>query len=191
MTVARTSEEHTHPTEAHKAACPVCNPDKTVPELNTAYAQRTSKPSNEQLEEALSALERSYFRVWAKTPDENGYVAGNVNVRHLVTLYLWARGNKPTPHETPDALAEVLACLEPKEPGWHSVHVIEGKGERFWNALSDAFANRQNAQKAKALPEPGPDLACEGFVPDPHSRFCDKCGYPQHEHRRAKNGGAE
>jgi len=50
--------------------------------------------------------------------------------------------------ETPDALAEVLACLEPKEPGWHSVHVIEGKGERFWNALSDAFANRQNAQKA-------------------------------------------
>jgi hypothetical protein len=26
-----------HPSEAHKAACPVCNPTKTVPELNLAY----------------------------------------------------------------------------------------------------------------------------------------------------------
>jgi hypothetical protein len=35
-------DEHTHPSPAHRDACPVCNPDKTVPELSAAYAQRTS-----------------------------------------------------------------------------------------------------------------------------------------------------
>jgi hypothetical protein len=38
-----TSDEHTHPSEAHKAGCPVCNPDKTVPQLNAAYVALTSK----------------------------------------------------------------------------------------------------------------------------------------------------
>lgn len=32
-------DEHTHPSPAHRAACPVCHPDKTVPELNEAYRQ--------------------------------------------------------------------------------------------------------------------------------------------------------
>jgi hypothetical protein len=32
-----------HPSAAHQAACPLCNPTKTVPELNQAYADRTSK----------------------------------------------------------------------------------------------------------------------------------------------------
>jgi len=33
---------HYHPTAAHKEACPLCRPNKTVPELNAAYiaAQR-------------------------------------------------------------------------------------------------------------------------------------------------------
>lgn len=31
-----------HLTAALKAACPVCNPDKTVPQLNAAYAAVTS-----------------------------------------------------------------------------------------------------------------------------------------------------
>jgi hypothetical protein len=47
------------------------------------------------------------------------------------------------------------------------------------------------AEKAKALPEPGPDLACKEFVPDPYTKFCDKCGYPRHEHRRQVNGSGE
>lgn len=29
-------------------------------------------------------------------------------------------------------------------------------------------------------------LACEQFEPDPHSRFCNKCGYEQGAHRRAR-----
>ena len=29
--------EHTHPSAAHRAACPVCNPNKTVPQLNDDY----------------------------------------------------------------------------------------------------------------------------------------------------------
>lgn len=37
-------------------------------------------------------------------------------------------------------------------------------------------------------PAPGPDLACEGFVPDPHSQFCDRCGYPEREHRKPAAG---
>jgi hypothetical protein len=45
---------------------------------------------------------------------------------------------------------------------------------------------RKDTGKATALP--GPDLSCEGFVPDPHSRFCDRCGYPEREHRRAQKG---
>lgn len=28
------------------------------------------------------------------------------------------------------------------------------------------------------------DLACEEYIEDPHSRFCDRCGYPEREHRR-------
>jgi len=65
------------------------------------------------------------------------------------------------------ALAEVLACLEPKEPGWHSVHVIEGKGERFWNALSDAFANRQNAQKASEQPKVAYNSNGDAYLVEP------------------------
>lgn len=42
MSVDRTEDEHSHPSPAHKAACPVCNPDKTVPQLNAAYAQVSS-----------------------------------------------------------------------------------------------------------------------------------------------------
>jgi len=34
-----TADEHSHPSTAHKAGCPVCNPGKTVPELNEAYRQ--------------------------------------------------------------------------------------------------------------------------------------------------------
>jgi hypothetical protein len=41
MTEHRTEDEHKHPSPAHKAACPVCNPGKTVPELNEAYRQET------------------------------------------------------------------------------------------------------------------------------------------------------
>lgn len=32
-------DEHKHPSPARKAGCPVCNPGKTVPELNEAYRQ--------------------------------------------------------------------------------------------------------------------------------------------------------
>lgn len=28
------------------------------------------------------------------------------------------------------------------------------------------------------------DLACESYIEDPHSRFCDTCGYPEREHKR-------
>lgn len=29
-----------------------------------------------------------------------------------------------------------------------------------------------------------PDLTCESYIEDPHSRFCDRCGYPEREHKR-------
>lgn len=38
--------EHGHPTTAHRDACPVCNPDKTVPQLNEAF--RTSNQAAPQ-----------------------------------------------------------------------------------------------------------------------------------------------
>jgi hypothetical protein len=41
MTDPLPEDEHKHPSPAHKAACPVCNPGKTVPELNEAYRQET------------------------------------------------------------------------------------------------------------------------------------------------------
>jgi hypothetical protein len=60
------------------------------------------------------------------------------------------------------------------------------------NALQDKVHEDTGAVRAaqpvKAIALPGPDLSCEGFVPDPHSRFCDRCGYPEREHRRAQNG---
>lgn len=28
------------------------------------------------------------------------------------------------------------------------------------------------------------DLTCEEYFEDPHSRFCDRCGYPEREHKR-------
>lgn len=31
--------EHQHSSPAHRAACPVCNPNKTVPELNHAFSR--------------------------------------------------------------------------------------------------------------------------------------------------------
>lgn len=46
-----TTDDHTHPSPAHKAGCPVCNPDKTVPELNDAY-----RASNDLLERAVDFL---------------------------------------------------------------------------------------------------------------------------------------
>lgn len=61
MTVVQTSDEnHSHPSAAHKAACPVCNPDKTVPQLNAAYAQVSS---NERplLAAATALLESRYW----------------------------------------------------------------------------------------------------------------------------------
>jgi len=39
MTDQLTEDEHSHLRTAHKAGCPVCNPGKTVPELNEAYRQ--------------------------------------------------------------------------------------------------------------------------------------------------------
>lgn len=35
--------DNSHPDEAHKAACPSCNPTLTVPELNAAYARERAK----------------------------------------------------------------------------------------------------------------------------------------------------
>lgn len=43
-----TPGEHGHPTTAHRDACPVCNPDKTVPQLNEAFR------SSNELTDALS-----------------------------------------------------------------------------------------------------------------------------------------
>lgn len=37
---------HNHASSAEKAACPVCNPDKTVPQLNDAYRAEVARPSN-------------------------------------------------------------------------------------------------------------------------------------------------
>lgn len=37
------ADNSSHPSEAHKAACPACNPDKTVPELNRAFELKSSK----------------------------------------------------------------------------------------------------------------------------------------------------
>lgn len=45
---------HSHPSEAHRAACPVCHPDKTVPELNEAYRRvKAAEQAHVDLDDAI------------------------------------------------------------------------------------------------------------------------------------------
>ena len=54
-----TPGEHGHPTTAHRDACPVCNPDKTVPQLNDAYRAEVARTSNERLVNAERLLKEA------------------------------------------------------------------------------------------------------------------------------------
>lgn len=46
--------------------------------------------------------------------------------------------------------------------------------------------NGKRIDEAKPTASSEPPLDCDGFVSDPHSRFCDRCGYPEREHKRAR-----
>lgn len=52
-------DEHTHPSPAHRAACPVCHPDKTVPELNEAYRQEVRYQQSTLTSDPNNSVERS------------------------------------------------------------------------------------------------------------------------------------
>lgn len=50
------SGQFDHPSAAHKAACPICNPTKTVPELNAAFAASSSNEMSVDQLRAAAAL---------------------------------------------------------------------------------------------------------------------------------------
>lgn len=89
---------------------------------------------------------------------------------------------QPPSHEplpAPSPIERITACLEPREPGWHSVHVIEGKGEAFWAAIADLFTTRPSE---KSDEHPQCSVAnmwqcgsCRTFNPLLDQR-CQKCG---------------
>lgn len=80
-----------------------------------------------------------------------------------------------------------------EETNEHSVKGLASAG-------SSAAVNPRDTVDGSAEPSGRPDgeasarpsnhfnFACESFIPDPHSNFCDRCGYRQHEHKRAENG---
>lgn len=52
--------------------------------------------TDDQAREAIAILETKFFKRWVRDQEKNGsergFIAGNVNVDDLVTVFRWARG---------------------------------------------------------------------------------------------------
>jgi hypothetical protein len=74
-----------HPSESHKAGCPICNPTKTVPQLNDAY-----RASNERVDQRL----RSKIGGFLLEPDTND---GGDTLAIALCSYFERHMNRPRP----------------------------------------------------------------------------------------------
>ena len=52
------NDKHTHPSAAHRAACPVCNPNKTVPQLNDDYRTEEQESVRELWRRLTESIKR-------------------------------------------------------------------------------------------------------------------------------------
>lgn len=142
-----TPDEHTHPSVAHRDACPVCNPDNTVPELNEAF-----RASNEQGPLWIPTLQVERMMRECK---ESKFDTVGVDRKTLEGLL----------HDSLLWRAERAALSQVTPPSAHETSTVQVAGDSLPTTLWQ-FEQRASVLLSDEQAKANPDNALIGFICD-------------------------
>jgi len=158
--------EHNHPSAAHRDACPVCNPDRTVPQLNEAF-----RHSNELLARETAAALAHRACCGTEHDPPNGKLHGYCIVCGV-----------PWPCETAQHYLRVTPEMPRtgKEAAWHAVwEELKKHHPKFFEVEGSGIeCVIREIQRLQALDRAAADVSPVGKTVDPLAAerwICAEC----------------